>query len=246
MQDRSTRQSSVGHSSIVLWNKGHLKPRWVEITTLWSESIFEHAARLSVPPRILSAQYRGTATRFASVTSLRFSEPSSKREGNLSLGQRKFRAWVDAFISSILKITRSPYSSRPVRSSGGSRTAFCPFLQAAPPSAVRLSLSIWKDGQVSISYGSMPRWVRVTPGTFDFDYMIDLLRARSYPQGDRPFDSQSIGTVALPGSEALRRIDDVGLVRSLLEKAWKARMAPTRDSPAEDYNWIGKACSFAE
>ena len=47
--------------------------------------------------------------------------------------------------------------------------------------------------------------------------MIDLLRARSYLQGDRPFDSQSIGTVALPGSEALRRIDDVGLVRSLVQ-----------------------------
>ena len=57
----------------------------------------------------------------------------------------------------------------------------------------------------------------MTPGTFDFDYMIDLLRARSYLQGDRPFDSQSIGTVALPGSEALRRIDDVGLVRSLVQ-----------------------------
>lgn len=92
----------------------------------------------------------------------------------------------------------------------------------------------------------MPRWVRVTPGTFDFDHVIGLLRLRSYLQGDRPFDNQSTGTVALPGSEALRRIDDVGLVRSLLEKAWKARMAPTRDSSAEDYDWVAKVCSFAE
>lgn len=107
-------------------------------------------------------------------------------------------------------------------------------------------LFIWKDGQASISYGSMPRWVRVTPGTFDFDHVIGLLHSRSYPQGDRPFDSQSVGTVALPGSEALRRVDDVGLVRSLLEKAWRARMAPTPDSPAEDYDWVAKVCSFTE
>jgi hypothetical protein len=107
-------------------------------------------------------------------------------------------------------------------------------------------LSIWKDGRASISYGSMPKWVRVTPGTFDFDHVTGLLRFRSYPQGDRSFDSQSTGTVALPGSNALRRIDDVGLVRSLLEKAWKARMAPTRNLPAEDYDWVATVCSFAE
>jgi len=107
-------------------------------------------------------------------------------------------------------------------------------------------LSIWKDGQASISYGSMPRWVRVIPGTFDFEQMIGLLRFRSYPQGDRSYDSQSVGTVALPGSEPLRRIDDVGLVRSLLEKAWKARMAPIRDSAVQDHAWVAKVCAFAE
>ena len=92
----------------------------------------------------------------------------------------------------------------------------------------------------------MPKWVRVTPGTFDFDHVTGLLRFRSYPQGDRPIDSRSTGTVTLPGSEALRRIDDAGLVRSLLEKAWKARMAPTRNLPAEDYDWVATVCSFAE
>ena len=84
------------------------------------------------------------------------------------------------------------------------------------------------------------------PGILDFDHVIGLLRFRSYPQGERPFDSQSIGTVALPGSEALRRIDDVGLVRSLLEKAWQARVAPTRDLRGEDYDWVAKVCSLAE
>lgn len=108
-------------------------------------------------------------------------------------------------------------------------------------------LSLWKDGQASISYGAMPKWVRVSPGTFDFERMIELLRSRSSPQGDdRPYDGPSAGTVALPGSEALRRIDDVGLVRSLLEKAWKARMVPSRDSTVEDRDWIAKICSFAE
>jgi len=108
-------------------------------------------------------------------------------------------------------------------------------------------LSVWKDGQASISYGSMPRWIGVTPGTFDFDRMAGALRSRSYPQGDgRPLDGPSAGTVALPGSDALRRIDDVDWVRALLEEAWKARMTPPRDSPSEDRDWIAKVCSFAE
>jgi len=126
--------------------------------------------------------------------------------------------------------------------------------QEAPMPAVSVDmpqggcrLSLWKDGQASISYGAMPRWVRVTPGTFDFERMIELLRSRLSPQGDdRPYDGLSAGTVALPGSEALRRIDDVAWVRSLLEQAWKARMAPSRDSSAEDRDWIAKVCSFAE
>lgn len=123
----------------------------------------------------------------------------------------------------------------------------------APVSAVSVDmphggcrLSIWKDGQASISYGSMPRWVRVSPQTFDFDHVIRLLRVKSHAQGDRPFDSQSVGSVALPGSKALRQIDDVDLVRSLLEKAWKARMAPRQDSQVEDYDWLAKACRFSD
>jgi hypothetical protein len=109
-------------------------------------------------------------------------------------------------------------------------------------------LSIWKDGQAWIAYGSMPRRVAVTPGTFDFDRVADLLRAKSYAPDDRPFDGQRVGTVALPGPEAegLRRIEDAGWVRSLLDRAWKARMAPSRDSPAEDHGWVAEVCAFAE
>lgn len=107
-------------------------------------------------------------------------------------------------------------------------------------------LSIWKDGQASISYGAMPRWVRVAPGTFDFGHVTGLLRSRSHPQDERPLDRPPGGTVALPDSQALRRIDDVALFRSLLDTAWKARMAPARDSPAEDHGWVAKVCGLAE
>lgn len=107
-------------------------------------------------------------------------------------------------------------------------------------------LSMWKDGQASISYGAMPKWARVTPGTFDFDQTVGLLRAKSYPPAERPSDGAPAGTVALPGSEALRRIDDAGWVRSLLQKAWKARMPPASGSPAEDHDWIAKVCALAD
>jgi len=107
-------------------------------------------------------------------------------------------------------------------------------------------LSIRDDGEASLSYGSMPRWVRVAPGTFDFDHVVELLDASSSPQGDRPFDSAATGTVSLPGSQALRLVDDAGLVRSLLEKAWRARLAPADDSTAEDHDWVANACAFAQ
>lgn len=107
-------------------------------------------------------------------------------------------------------------------------------------------LSIWKDGQASISYGSMPRRVRVIPGTFDFDRVADLLRIKSYQPDDRPFDGPSTGSVALPGSQALRWVDDMGWVRSLLQQAWKARIAPASDSAVEDHHWVAQTCSLAE
>ena len=107
------------------------------------------------------------------------------------------------------------------------------------------NLTIRKDGKALIHYGAMPRWVRVTPGTFDFDQLILLLRAKSYPQSDRPLHAESVGTVKLPEFEDLRLINDAALVRSLLERAWKARAAPTRQSQDEDYRWVARACSFS-
>ena len=106
-------------------------------------------------------------------------------------------------------------------------------------------LTIWKDGKASISYGAMPRWVRVVPGTFQFDQTIRLLRAKSYPQSNRSARSESAGTLLLPESQDLRFINDSALVRSLLERAWKARAAPARPPENEDYQWVARACSFS-
>ena len=105
-------------------------------------------------------------------------------------------------------------------------------------------LTIWKDGKASISYGSSPRWVRVTPGTFEFDQIVRLLRAKSYSQGNRSARSDAAGTLLLLESQDLRFINDSALVRSLLERAWKARAAPVRPSDNEDYRWVARACSF--
>ena len=105
-------------------------------------------------------------------------------------------------------------------------------------------LTIWKDGEASISYGAMPKWVRVAPRTFDFDQIARLLQARSYPQSDLFLRSESAGTLSLPGSQDLRFISDFALVRSLLERAWKARASPAWPSDNEDYQWVARACSF--
>ena len=107
------------------------------------------------------------------------------------------------------------------------------------------SLTIRKDGKALIHYGAMPRWIHVTPGTFDFDQLVLLLRAKSYPQSDRSLHSESVGTLSLPEFQDLRLINDATLVRSLLERAWKARAAPTRQSEDEDYRWVAKACAFS-
>ena len=105
-------------------------------------------------------------------------------------------------------------------------------------------LTIGKDGEASISYGSTPKWVRVAPHTFDFDRIVRLLQARSYPQRDLSLRSESVGTLSLPGSQDLRFINDSALIRSLLERAWKARVAPVWPSDNEDYRWVASVCSF--
>lgn len=107
-------------------------------------------------------------------------------------------------------------------------------------------LTVLKDGRASIGYGAMPRQVRVTPGTFNFDELLDLLRAKSYPQSDRSVRDEKTGTVLLPDLEELRLINDLALVRSLLERAWQAREEPEPPfATEEDRQWIARACAFS-
>ena len=107
------------------------------------------------------------------------------------------------------------------------------------------SLTLRRDGQASIHYGAMPRWVRVTPGTFDFKQILALLHVKSYAQSERPSHKGAVGSVSLPEFEAVRFIDDGPLVRSLLEQAWKARVVLGEHSDQEDYRWVARACSFS-
>ncbi|NZA26816.1 hypothetical protein H0E84_10510 [Luteimonas sp. SJ-92] len=108
-------------------------------------------------------------------------------------------------------------------------------------------LTILEDGQASIHYGAAPRRVRVAPGTFDFDAVALSLRSGSYPQGDGAVRSDSTGSVSLPDSQELRFVDDPVLVRSLLERAWRARAAPTQPFDSEEnYRWVARACGFSD
>ncbi|MDP9942555.1 hypothetical protein [Ectopseudomonas alcaliphila] len=106
-------------------------------------------------------------------------------------------------------------------------------------------LAVQKDGNASIAYGAMPKLIRVTPGTFNFNQLVLLLRAKSYPQSDRSLHGEPVGTLLLPEEQDLLLINDAALVRSLLERAWKARAAPTQQFDDESYHWVAEACAFS-
>jgi hypothetical protein len=111
-----------------------------------------------------------------------------------------------------------------------------------PPGGCRLTA--WLDGEASISYGAMPRWVRVARGTFDFEQLVHDLRDKSYTQSASKLTHNPGGTLSLPGSEDLLFLDDSELVRSLLQGAWRARVPPTTPQELKDYNWVLMACSL--
>jgi hypothetical protein len=103
-------------------------------------------------------------------------------------------------------------------------------------------LIVRRDGTATIYFGAMPRWVTVARGTFNFEQLEKILRAKSYPQSDKdPIPLP--GTLSFPDSTTLV-IDDYRLVRSLLERAWKARELPKNPFEVEDYAWVSKACSL--
>lgn len=113
---------------------------------------------------------------------------------------------------------------------------------AMPHGGCRLVVA--RNGNASIGYGAMPRQVRVESGTFDFDQLITLLRKKSYPQTERTRNADVIGTVSLPEFDDLRFIDDLTLIRSLLERAWNAREAAAREGEEEDIRWVANACAL--
>ncbi|RQP21432.1 hypothetical protein DZC73_28570 [Albitalea terrae] len=90
----------------------------------------------------------------------------------------------------------------------------------------------------------MPRWVRVGTGTFNFEQLAKDLQAKSYPQSAERPSGIPVGSVSLPTSKDLLFIHDEALVRSLLQRAWTARVLPSTPQEIEDYNWVAKACSL--
>jgi hypothetical protein len=106
------------------------------------------------------------------------------------------------------------------------------------------SLNAQQDGTASIHYGAMPRFIRVARGTFDFEQLVKDLLAKSYPSSvGRPIGAP-VGGVSLSQRQDLLFIDDEKLVRSLLQRAWKARVPPTTPQEIEDHDWVSKACSL--
>lgn len=106
------------------------------------------------------------------------------------------------------------------------------------------SLTAQQDGSASIHFGAMPRWIHVAPGTFGFEELVKLLRAKSFPQSSRETTGPQVGSLLLPGSQDLLFIDDRETVSSLLERAWRAQVHPITPHEIEDYAWVSKACSL--
>jgi hypothetical protein len=112
-----------------------------------------------------------------------------------------------------------------------------------PHGGCRLELA--KDGSVSIAYGSMPRWIRVGPNTFDLSSVKRALRAREHILEPDAVRSVSWGSFQLPESAGLvRHIKDKVFVRTLLKRAWKARLKAKNRRETEDYRWVERACAF--
>lgn len=108
------------------------------------------------------------------------------------------------------------------------------------------TLAIREDGTAAIFYGALPRLVRVMPGTFNFDQIVLEFRSNAYPHSDRSLHGEPAGTVSFPESSELHFINDAAFARSLLERAWKAREAPTGQFEQDDYRLIAKTCALAD
>jgi hypothetical protein len=106
------------------------------------------------------------------------------------------------------------------------------------------SLTAHQDGSADIHFGAMPRWVRVAQHTFNFDELVKSLRGKSVSQRAPNAAGLAMGSLSLSDSTDLQFIDDHKLVRSLFERAWRARIRPTTRQEVEDYAWVSRACSL--
>lgn len=105
-------------------------------------------------------------------------------------------------------------------------------------------LTVAQDGTASISFGAMPRFVRVGPGAFSFESLVKNLREKSYPQNAQRPPGITVGSVSLPASEELLFIHDEAFVKSLLQRAWRARVIPTTPREIEGHDWVAQACAL--
>ena len=106
-------------------------------------------------------------------------------------------------------------------------------------------LHVSKDGAAALSYGSMPRWIEVARNTFDFDKLVIALRSRpGSPTGDALLPRTG-GSFSLPGDDGVVRFtQDEAFVRELLQRAWRARVAPKTTQEQDDSRWVATACSL--
>lgn len=112
-----------------------------------------------------------------------------------------------------------------------------------PHGGCRLEVS--SDGYTSISYGSMPRWVRIRPNTFGFDDLASSIKARETLPESKATRSSASGSFELPESGGqVRDIMDKAFVRKMLNRAWKARVPAKNLREIEDYRWLAKVCAF--
>ena len=106
-------------------------------------------------------------------------------------------------------------------------------------------LRVSKDGHASLSYGSMPRWIEITRNTFDFDKLVIALRLRASSATGDALPLRTGGSFSLPGDDGVVRFtQDEVFVRDLIQRAWRARVAPKTAQAQEDARWVAKACSL--
>jgi hypothetical protein len=108
------------------------------------------------------------------------------------------------------------------------------------------TLTVERDGGGHITYGSMPKFVHVSPGTFEFAALLAHFRRHAVEQSAVDPRSDSLGEVLLPESGGVvRYYRDTTFIRELLDKGWRSRLAPRKGLGArEDHEWVARACKL--